>query len=280
MVTIASGATSLQVLPEAGGLISYYRTQRADRAVDWLIPRSDQHAGSFVMIPFASRVAHGAFRFQGRLIHLKPNMDHERYPIHGFGWLREWQVLEHHESSLCLRYAEDSDDWPWAFHADLTISLEEASLSLDFKVVNDAPAPMPLGLGFHPYFPVSAACSVSAVVSHQWHLDDQLIPTDMERVDPGHWYPARERLDTVYAGWQREARLVWPERGAELTISASEHFEHFVIYSQDDFFCAEPISNMVDGFNMMARGEEGHGVTVLESGEEMSAWVKLEPRHE
>ena len=119
---------------------------------------------------------------------------------------------------------------------------------------------------------------MSASVSHQWHLDDELIPKHIERVNSAQWYPAREQLDTVYTGWQREARLSWPDRMAELTISASEHFEHFVIYSQDEYFCAEPISNMVDGFNMLARGEDGHGVTVLGSGEQMTAWVKLEPR--
>ena len=148
-----SGATSLEVLPETGALISYYRTHQADGVIDWLLPRSDQHPGSFVMIPFASRVAQGTFRFQDRLIKLKPNVAHESYPIHGYGWQRQWRVLERSDSSVLLRYVEDSGDWPWLFHADLTISLDGLNLSLHFEVVNHAREPMPVGFGVSSILP-------------------------------------------------------------------------------------------------------------------------------
>lgn len=277
MVTIESGTTSVQVLPEEGALITRYRTVGSSEEIDWLLPRSRKYAGSFVMVPFTSRIAGGQFQFRGERFEIKPNVAGESYPIHGFAWQRSWQVVEQSESSVILRCVEDAGDWPWSYRADLELALEDRNLTLRLDVMNDSQQAMPVGIGFHPYFASTPLCHVDALVNHQWYLDEALIPTHKEAINIDRWHPAREQLDNVYSGWQQKAQLVWPERRAELAMTASECFEHFVIYSEDESFCAEPVSNMVDGFNMMARGEQGHGVTVLESGGRMSGWVKFEP---
>jgi len=56
-------------------------------------------------------------------------------------------------------------------------------------------------------------------------------------------------------------------------------FGHLVVYTPADegFFCVEPVSNITDAFNMLARGETGHGVLVLEPDTEVSGWVEFTP---
>jgi len=46
----------------------------------------------------------------------------------------------------------------------------------------------------------------------------------------------------------------------------------------EDFFCVEPVSNVTDAFNMMDRGEAGHGTTVLESGQSLKSRITFMPK--
>ena len=59
-----------------------------------------------------------------------------------------------------------------------------------------------------------------------------------------------------YAGWQRQATIVWPETRARLVLEASPPLGFLVLYSPpgEPFFCAEPVSHCTDAFNLAAQG--------------------------
>jgi aldose 1-epimerase len=60
-------------------------------------------------------------------------------------------------------------------------------------------------------------------------------------------------------------------------MEASPNFGHLVLYSPPgkSFFALEPQSQMNDGFNFFARGEQGTGVVVLQPQERLEAWFSL-----
>ena len=80
-------------------------------------------------------------------------------------------------------------------------------------------------------------------------------------------------IDNTFTGWDRRARIEWPEWDAEILIKSEAPLDFLVMYAplDKDFFCVEPVSNVTDAFNMMDRGEMGHGTRVLEAGESLTS---------
>ena len=71
-----------------------------------------------------------------------------------------------------------------------------------------------------------------------------------------------------------------PEWNAGLLIECETPLDFLVVYAplNEDFFCVEPVSNITDAFNMMARGEPGHGTRVLEAEESLKSRVTFSPQ--
>ena len=76
-------------------------------------------------------------------------------------------------------------------------------------------------------------------------------------------------LDNLFTGWNREVLISWPEWNANLRIITDTPLDFMVIYTPTnaDYFCVEPVSNVTDAFNMLARGDSGHGTKILASEE-------------
>jgi aldose 1-epimerase len=84
-------------------------------------------------------------------------------------------------------------------------------------------------------------------------------------------------LDACFAGWDGVAEMVWPESKVSVDLHASSQMSHLVLFSPPGkpFFALEPQSQMTDGFNFLARGESGTGVTIVPPAGELSVWFSL-----
>ena len=143
---------------------------------------------------------------------------------------------------------------------------------------------MPVGLGFHPYFPRTPRCRLSARVDAMWATDAEVMPTSLVDADPrlgaAHGLPVAEvTLDNAFTGWHRQATITWPERGARLLLDADAPLGFLVVYSPAgrDYFCVEPVSHCTDAFNLAAQGRAGTGMLTLEAGASVSAIMRLRP---
>ena len=88
-------------------------------------------------------------------------------PQHGFARRLPWTVRQAEEDLLVVGLASSEEtlrQFPWRFDAQLTFSLEGSQLTIDFDVENQDTRPMPLHLGFHPYFRVPQAAKAAATV--------------------------------------------------------------------------------------------------------------------
>jgi aldose 1-epimerase len=143
---------------------------------------------------------------------------------------------------------------------------------------------MPAGLGWHPYFPRTAATTLHARVTGLWLTDAEILPT--VRVTPP---PDRDPrlglavdrvpLDNVFVGWDREAVITWPERSARLRMTASGLLATLVVYTPpgEAFFCVEPVSHITEAFNLAAAGDQDTGMLSLAPGESTRAAMSLVP---
>lgn len=280
MLRIDAAAWSCAVAPAQGGAILGLTHNGAD-----VLRRSApgaahpfEHA-SFVMAPYANRIARGRFRFAGREHHLAANVAGEAHPLHGIGLTSSWGVpsADAHAVTLELTHAGD-ESWPWACVLRQRISLDEAGFLHEASVTNAAKTEAPAGLGFHPYFWPSMEATLTAAVDGMWTMDAQQLPVQHEeRSDAWAVAPVRgaRTIDNCFSGWTQRARLAWPGRALELT--ASPELTHLHVYApaEGDFFCLEPVSHRPDAINGPA-GERG-AMRILRPGEVLSAWMRLAP---
>ncbi|WP_224249046.1 aldose epimerase family protein [Hyalangium gracile] len=86
---------------------------------------------------------------------------------HGFARKLPWTVRQAEEDLLVLGLGSSEEtlrQFPWRFDAQLTFALDGGQLALDFDVENRDTRPLPLHLGFHPYFSVTQADKAAATV--------------------------------------------------------------------------------------------------------------------
>lgn len=97
------------------------------------------------------------FPFIGRCCEDRYLLDGKSYPmgLHGFGWKKEFTVVEQ-EENRCVLELRDSPDtreiYPFAFALRVGFCLEGGELKVRFTVENQSDAPMPFALGWHPGF--------------------------------------------------------------------------------------------------------------------------------
>lgn len=273
---IGAGDYRLVAAPERGGSILRF-DWRGQAVMRPAAGPSILDVACFPLVPFSNRIAHGRFQAAGREVRLGPNFpgsDHP-HPLHGFGWLARWSVLRHEAAELVMEHRYEAAEWPWPYLARQHFTLSDEGLAMSLAVVNQSDEPMPLGLGFHPYFPRGASTVYRGLHCGEWHNDADCIPVCHDsRSGPRDWWEGRavaaRAVDTVYTGREGALEIVWPERGIGLTIDCSDALVNTVIYSPrgEDFFCVEPVTNETDAFN---RGQ----LDLLAPGTQRSVQLRL-----
>ncbi|MFM2042431.1 MAG: hypothetical protein RLY86_1007 [Pseudomonadota bacterium] len=287
-IELTRGDLRLGVDPARGGVLTYLRSQGPGGPIDWLRPatpgfRLPEMAGSFPLVPFSNRIAQGRFVVDGRRVSLPANRPNQPHAIHGFGWDSTWTIGEQGPDRLTLTHAVDGDGpWPWAYRAWQEIILDDDGVGLTLAVENRSGAPMPAGIGQHPYFPTAGLRGLRARVA-AYHLSGpDMLPTDRVPDHPGVVALATGGalpigLDGVFDGWDGRADLVWEDR--RLTLTADPVFGRLVLYSPPgaDYFCLEPVSHMTDAHNRPPALAADQGLRLLPPGAALLGKVRLTP---
>lgn len=279
---------SVAIAPDIGGSIAWYRSVLADEAVDWFRPAGQaaleqSDAGEmacFPLFPYSNRIRNGHFTFAQHEVQL-PSTPHDPHFEHGHGWRQKWLVETQDTTSVVLVYRHQPDSWPWAYEARQAIRLIDGALEITLSIKNGSDEPMPVGLGLHPFFPASQEAYLETDVTAMWDVDSEVLPTELKPLPKGGQKIAVEgtNLDNVFCGWSRYARIVWPEKGAALEITAEAPLDFLVLYTPqgEPYFCAEPVSNATDAFNLAQQGVMDTGMFSLAAGEVRTARILFKP---
>ena len=196
---------------------------------------------------------------------------------HGFARNVPWTVTEiategSARCSLDLVSGEATRAaWPWEFSLRHRFSLCGALLRIEQRVQNAGAAPMPFGLGFHPYFRVSQADKPGAEVESQatraW---DNVAGSEIgvSRID----LSGREVDLHLLDHGSSSSALVWRGGKRGVRLRASEEYERWVVWTLAgrDFVCLEPWTSPGNALN------SGTGLLELEPGEARELWVEIE----
>ena len=283
----------MEVAPAACGAVTRLTSGDGDRQIHWLRPatasaladRDARGMACFPLVPFSNRIRDGRFTFGGRAIVLPPNFPPEPHAVHGQGWQAAWTLVEQAPSSATIEYLHAPGAWPFAYRARQSFALEPTCARLRMTITNETQEAMPLGFGFHPFFVRTPRARLIAPVVGMWQTDTDAMPTSLIPLPATlplattGIVPDEHSLDTHFTGFGGSARVEWPEWRARLRLETSGPFGFLVVYTPPDkgFFCAEPVTNSLDAFNLAAAGRPDTGMIVLAPGAVAEGTMTLTP---
>lgn len=281
MIELAHGDWTLTLRPELGGAV----TRLGWRGRDILRPAPDRatnplDTGCFPLVPYANRIDRGAFVFAARDIVLPPAIGFEPHALHGVGWMSAWSVLRSGASSVDLALtAEANADWPWAWTASHGLRLGTDGLEVMLSITNNDHAPMPAGLGLHPYFAIEPETVLTVPAERVWLNDANEIPERLAPASSVHGWSdgalvlSAPFVDNAYADWGGMVRLAHARHVVSMTASKNARWLQVYAPGVGGFVCLEPVTHRPDAHN--APRDEDAGLVNLAPGQSLSMSMRI-----
>ena len=260
------------------------------------------------LAPWANRLDESAFYANGKKYSFNLDLGNVRagqnnHPMHGFlTAASQWNVLDAKADDKAARVTSKLDffrepEWmaqfPFAHTIEMTYRLSDGALEVRVSLNNLSTAPMPVAIGFHPYFQVNDAprdeWTFGIAARTEWLLSKDLIPTGETR--PIEQFLPKPQggtlkglaLDHVFGDLIRDGAgkaTMWVQGKTEkVEVVFGPNYRSVVVYSPGgpgrDFICFEPMTGITDAMNLAHRGlyKELQSIAPGQTWQE-SFWVK------
>lgn len=254
------------------------------------------------LAPWANRMAGGGFWAHDRNYRFNPDLGTVHPGSNGIaihGMLTSsplWEVIElgadAHSARVTSRlqfwkYPDLMANWPFAHEYKMTYTLANGILEVNTQVINLSAKPMPVVLGFHPYFNLPDAPRSEASVHIPAHkhveTDANLVATgELTPANLPDWVSLKERtFDDGYTDLARESdgRADFSVKAGSKKIDVLYGFRYqvAVVYAPPNqpFICFEPMAAVTNGANLAHDGKYKELQTVAPgSAWQESFWVR------
>lgn len=288
-----AGFLHAEIYPDQGGRIGSFWLETPDGLrIDALIPMDGAafdplqwpKAGSYPLAPWSNLIRNSEFESGGHRVRLMPHPQVTPHALHGFSQMRAWQVESHTPSQLVMAYQHQPDAtdlWPWAFVVRQTVSLGADGLSVRISIQNQSTEPMPAGLGQHPYFKLALGDRVQFEATSQWQPDGGGFVTHQEAFPSGHTHHDRvhaEETATLHFSGYGGHLLITRADGMQISMTSSPEFGGLVFHIPQGgaYTCIEPVTHVVDAFNLHRQGVTETGFKRLAPQETLSADMTIQ----
>ena len=151
--------------------------------------------------------------------------------------------------------------WPWRYTARQNVRLAPGMFSLELAVTNlDPDQVMPLGLGWHPYFPRGASATLCTTASQMWRNDGTGLAYESEPSSLFAGSPVAlesiEGLDNFFVCEAPELTLQLDH--AKLTLAGQGAGFHLFTPPGQSWFCLEPVTHVPNAFGRGAFADRDH----------------------
>jgi aldose 1-epimerase len=302
-----AGETTLSVAPGVGNM-----------AYEWMVrgrnflhfpyqspaefAKQPRMCGVPFLAPWANRLDSDGFWANGKRYALNPALgnfrrDGNQKPIHGLvTFIGLWKVAEvkADENAAWVssrlefgRYPDLLAQFPFPHILTMTYRLRKGQVEVQTAIENQGAEPMPVAIGFHPYF------RLHEVPRDEWHvhlaardhlvLSPQLIPTGehkpVELADP--YSLSAGQLDDVFSNLVRDpdglARFTVEGGRERITVAYGGKYTVAVVYAPrgQQFICFEPMSAVTNAFNLGHDGKYGELQSIAPGATwQESFWLK------
>ena len=273
---VETDAISAELLPEVGARLHRLRAFGHD-----LLRTPDDPAthardpffwGAYVLAPWANRLTAGPMAAAGRSVDLPTNFA-DGSAIHGQVYDRGW----HHDGER-FSIAAGGDGWPWRYEVGSRATADGSTLRLTYTLLNRSDAPMPAGLGLHPWWRRPVEVAIAARSVYPTTTDSPATPEPVRgRFDRRALGPMPSGIDAAWTDVDDPAvELRWPDSGVALTMRATGPDVHVVAASPPDLdaVAVEVQTHAPQGLRRIERREPG-ALMLLDPGSALSLTIEL-----
>jgi aldose 1-epimerase len=230
------------------------------------------------LAPWANRLDQDGFFANGKKYTLNKELgnlrlDGNKLPIHGLvSFTSLWQVVEavadgdsaHVTSRLDFwKHPELMAQFPFAHLVDMTYKLSGGVLEVTTSIHNLSMDPMPVSIGFHPYFQLHDVprdnWTVHLAANEHVVLSKLLVPTGETKPNElGDTVSlAGKQLDDVFTGLPANAEFSVTGKSEKITVHYGPRYKVAVVYAPPgrDFICFEPMAALTNGINLAHEGK-------------------------
>jgi aldose 1-epimerase len=239
--------------------------------------RKPSQMGVPFLAPWANRLDADAYWANGKRYLLNPDVieirrDPAGLPIHGLLlFASAWQVARLHADGEGAQVTSRLEFWkhpewmaqfPFAHSIEMTHRLAGGILEVRTAIENLSDDPMPLVIGFHPWYRIPSEprdiWKVHLPVREHYLLSSKLIPTgETEPVDlPDPTPLAGRQLDDVFGGVDGKDEFSLQANGRKISVRFGPKFPIAIVYAPHtrDVVCFEPMTGLTNGFNLAHAG--------------------------
>jgi aldose 1-epimerase len=283
----AATDTRVSIMPSVGNIafdmqVKGHRVLRTPPGGKEAFKAAPNGRGIPFMGPWINRLDEQAFYANGRRYAFDMTLGNVRgaIPIHGFlTTTDQWRVVSTNATgdaaSLTsrlefFRQPAWMKQWPFAHAIEMTYRLKDGELEIATAITNMSSEPMPISIGFHPYFQLTDSprdeWTISVGARRRWLLAENKVPTgDTEPIDRFFPNPSatpllEHDLDDVFGDLVRDrqgrATVSVKGKGQQLDVVMGPRFKAAVIWAPkpQNFICLEPMAAITNAINLAHRG--------------------------
>jgi aldose 1-epimerase len=166
--------------------------------------------------------------------------------------------------------------WPFDFRATQVLRLSDHSLEMQLSLTNLNDAPVPAGLGWHPYFVKRPDSRLAFAACGRWEMGPDQLPTALDSHSGLDLAVVQLAVDHCFEGWQ--GPLHWTN--SSLRVSLESDLNRLVVFTRPELSCIaiEPVSHANNAFNRLALSDgdpHASGVRILAPEETFVATMKI-----
>jgi len=307
----AKNQTSVSIVPSVGN-VAFSMKVKGQEILRWPFASIEEFksrpalAGIPFLGPWANRLDEQAFYANGKRYAFDMDLGNVRgaIPIHGFlSSADQWQVIEVKADGKSAWVTSKLEffkqpmwmkQFPFAHTIEITHRLQDGVLQVRTKITNLASEPMPVAVGFHPYYKLTDSLrdewTISVGANKHWILSSTKIPTGetepIEKIFANPQAAALKdyNLDDVLSDLTRDAQnrahMIVRGKSQQLDIMLDPNWRSVVIWSpkrpnDSNFVAFEPMAGITDAMNLAHKGLYKELQSILPGGIwEASFWVK------
>jgi aldose 1-epimerase len=242
------------------------------------------------LAPWADRLDEQAFYANGKRYAFDMTLGNVRgtNPIHGFLMnAPEWRVVEARADAQSAwvtsklefyKYPDWMKQFPFAHTTEMTHRLRDGVLEVSTRIDNMSVEPMPVAVGFHPFFQLTDSprdeWTLSVAAKTHWPVTEAKMPSGATQPiekffpNPSASQVAPFELDDVFSDLVRDGQgrstMSVKGKAQRLDVVLGANYRAVVIYApkpapgQDpaarNFICIEPVTAIINGLNLAHKG--------------------------
>lgn len=288
-LTDASHAVEVSIVPSVGN-IAYEMKVHGKNILHFPFAdiaefqRKPSRSGIPFLAPWGNRLDPQAFWANGKKYAFDMELGNVSgaTPIHGLiSFSPNWRVTEVKADARSAHVTSKFDfwkqpelmkQWPFAHQYEMTYTLADGELQVTTTVTNLSTEPMPLAIGFHPYFEIPDVprneCIARVPARQRVITDARMIPTgEFKTMDLADPFPlANLTLDDGFTDLIRDpdgrARFYVSSPGKTVEVLFGPKWPVAVVWEPNDangqphpFICFEPMAGITNAVNLHHDGK-------------------------